>query len=206
MRPVSLRYSSIAIRVWSVNSNRTGRPVFLCRIVARSIAYPLGATSSTRTATTSQPRSLLSIRDAVSKQPLQQGGHRRIARSAVERTPNRHGEPATWPQDPPHLPQCGDPVLKNIKPNWLTTPSIAPSASADMSSRSEAGLPVMTAVSASNCASVNHIQKRPCTGQALPRRPMPPRWVLLNPRHELGLCLSPQLNPRPPELRGQACP
>ena len=37
-RPVSLRYSSIAIRVWSVSSNRTGLPVLLCRIIARSIA------------------------------------------------------------------------------------------------------------------------------------------------------------------------
>ena len=37
-RPVSLRYSSIAIRIWSVSSNRTGLPVFLCRIITRSIA------------------------------------------------------------------------------------------------------------------------------------------------------------------------
>jgi hypothetical protein len=36
-RPVILRYSSIANLVWSVNSNRTGRPVFLCRLVAQSI-------------------------------------------------------------------------------------------------------------------------------------------------------------------------
>jgi hypothetical protein len=36
-------------------------PVFLCRTVARSIAYPLGATSSTLSATTSQPRNLLSM-------------------------------------------------------------------------------------------------------------------------------------------------
>src|SRR5690348_6781603 len=50
-----------ACRVCSVNSNLTGRPVFFCRTVARSTAYPLGATSSTRSATTSQPRSLLSI-------------------------------------------------------------------------------------------------------------------------------------------------
>ena len=44
----------------SVSSNLTGRPVFFCRTVARSTAYPAGATSSTRSATTSQPRSLLS--------------------------------------------------------------------------------------------------------------------------------------------------
>src|SRR5215472_7544401 len=48
-RPLSrnLQKSSIASRVWSVNSNLTGRPVFFCRTVARSMAYPLGATSST---------------------------------------------------------------------------------------------------------------------------------------------------------------
>jgi len=45
----------------SLNSNLTGRPVFFCRIVARSAVYPLEATSSTLIATTSQPRSLLSI-------------------------------------------------------------------------------------------------------------------------------------------------
>jgi hypothetical protein len=42
-------------------SNLTGRPVFFCRTVARSAAYPPAATSSTLSATTSQPRSLLSI-------------------------------------------------------------------------------------------------------------------------------------------------
>src|SRR6202049_438733 len=36
-------------------------PVFFWRTVARSTAYPLGAMSSTLRATTSQPRSLLSI-------------------------------------------------------------------------------------------------------------------------------------------------
>ena len=36
-------------------------PLFFCRTVARSAAYPLAATSSTRMETTSQPRSLLSI-------------------------------------------------------------------------------------------------------------------------------------------------
>src|SRR3984893_12248610 len=39
----------------------TGRPVFFCRTVARSAVYPLAAISSTLIATTSQPRSLLSI-------------------------------------------------------------------------------------------------------------------------------------------------
>src|SRR5262249_57427072 len=39
----------------SVSSN-----LILCRIVARSIVYPLGPTSSTLRAITSQPRSLLS--------------------------------------------------------------------------------------------------------------------------------------------------
>lgn len=39
----------------SVSSNRTGRPVFFWRVVARHIEYPIGATSSTRTATASQP-------------------------------------------------------------------------------------------------------------------------------------------------------
>jgi hypothetical protein len=47
--------------VCSLNSNLTGRPVFFCRTVARSAVYPLAATSSTLIATTSQPRSLLSI-------------------------------------------------------------------------------------------------------------------------------------------------
>src|SRR5260370_14419998 len=55
------RYSSTAWRVCSVNSNRTGRPVFFWRTVARSAVYPPAATSSTLIATTSQPRSLLSI-------------------------------------------------------------------------------------------------------------------------------------------------
>src|SRR5450631_1932123 len=49
------------LRVCSLNSNLTGRPVFFCRTVARSAVYPPAATSSTRIATTSQPRSLLSI-------------------------------------------------------------------------------------------------------------------------------------------------
>jgi hypothetical protein len=53
--------SSIAWRVSSVSSNLTGRPIFFCRTVARSTAYPLGATSSTLSATTSHPRSLLSM-------------------------------------------------------------------------------------------------------------------------------------------------
>src|SRR5829696_1538434 len=51
----------MAWRVCSLNSNLTGRPVFFCRTVARSAVYPPAATSSTRMATTSQPRSLLSI-------------------------------------------------------------------------------------------------------------------------------------------------
>src|SRR3954468_6386183 len=51
----------MASRVWSVSSNLTGRPVFFCLTVARSIAYPFGAMFSTLRATTSQPRSLLSI-------------------------------------------------------------------------------------------------------------------------------------------------
>ena len=38
-----------------------GLPVVLWQMVARSSAWPLGAASSTRTMTTSQPRSLLSI-------------------------------------------------------------------------------------------------------------------------------------------------
>src|SRR5450631_1376352 len=58
---VVLRNSSTAWRVCSVNSNRTGRPVFFWRTVARSAVYPPAATSSTLIATTSQPRSLLSI-------------------------------------------------------------------------------------------------------------------------------------------------
>jgi hypothetical protein len=56
-----LRLSSIAWRVCSLNSNLTGRPVFFCRTIARSAVYPPAATSSTRMATRSQPRSLLSI-------------------------------------------------------------------------------------------------------------------------------------------------
>jgi hypothetical protein len=48
-------------RVCSVNSNLTGCPVFFCRTVARSTAYPPGATFSTLRAATSQPRNLLSI-------------------------------------------------------------------------------------------------------------------------------------------------
>src|SRR6266487_776276 len=56
---VALRYSSTAWRVCSVNSNRTGRPVFFWRTVARSAVYPPAATSSTLIATTSRPRSLL---------------------------------------------------------------------------------------------------------------------------------------------------
>src|SRR2546423_5574002 len=51
----------MAWRVCSLNSNLTGRPVFFCRTVARSAVYPPAATSSTRMATTSHPRSLLSI-------------------------------------------------------------------------------------------------------------------------------------------------
>src|ERR1700745_804395 len=43
----------MAWRVCSLNSNLTGRPVFLCRTVARSTVYPPAATSP--------PRSLLSI-------------------------------------------------------------------------------------------------------------------------------------------------
>jgi hypothetical protein len=43
--------------------NLTGCPVFFCRTVARSIAYPRGATSSTLRATTSHPRNLLSMAD-----------------------------------------------------------------------------------------------------------------------------------------------
>ena len=58
--PASLMYVSTAWRVCSVNSNRTGCPVFLCRTVARAGAYPFGATSSTFMPTKSQPRSLLS--------------------------------------------------------------------------------------------------------------------------------------------------
>jgi hypothetical protein len=57
-RLVNLKYSSIACRVWSVSSNRTGLPVLLCRTVAQSSAYPFGATSSTRMATTSQAAQL----------------------------------------------------------------------------------------------------------------------------------------------------
>src|SRR3954463_7790346 len=49
------------VRVCSLNSNLTGRPVFFCRTVARSAVYPLAAISSTLIVTTSQPRSLLSI-------------------------------------------------------------------------------------------------------------------------------------------------
>jgi hypothetical protein len=46
----------------SVRSIKSGGgPVFLCRTVVRSAVYPLAATSSTLAATTSQPRSLLSI-------------------------------------------------------------------------------------------------------------------------------------------------
>jgi hypothetical protein len=48
-------------RVVSLSSNLTGRPVFLCRTVARSTAYPPGAMFSSFSATTSQPRSLLSM-------------------------------------------------------------------------------------------------------------------------------------------------
>src|SRR5260370_28887706 len=55
------RYSSTAWRVCSLNSNLTGCLVFFCRTVARSAVYPPAATSSTLIATTSQPRSLLSI-------------------------------------------------------------------------------------------------------------------------------------------------
>src|SRR6266487_1381859 len=51
----------MAWRVCSLNSNLTGRPVFFCRTIARSAVYPLAAMSSTLIATTSQPRSLLSI-------------------------------------------------------------------------------------------------------------------------------------------------
>src|SRR5438552_10239888 len=51
----------MAWRVCSLSSNLTGRPVFFCRTVARSAVYPPAATSSTRIAMTSQPRSLLSI-------------------------------------------------------------------------------------------------------------------------------------------------
>jgi hypothetical protein len=47
------------LTVCSVNSNRTGCPVFLWRTIARSTACPCGATSSTFRLTTSQPRSLL---------------------------------------------------------------------------------------------------------------------------------------------------
>jgi len=36
-RPMSLRYSSTAERVWSVSSNRAGLPVFLCLMVARRV-------------------------------------------------------------------------------------------------------------------------------------------------------------------------
>ena len=57
----AFRKSSTAWRVCSLNSNLTGRLVFLCRTVARSAVDPPAATSSTRMATTSQPRSLLSI-------------------------------------------------------------------------------------------------------------------------------------------------
>jgi hypothetical protein len=57
----NLMYSSTACRVCSVNSNLTGCPVFFCRTVARSTAYPFGAMSWTISATTSQPRNLLSI-------------------------------------------------------------------------------------------------------------------------------------------------
>src|SRR5437879_1450166 len=51
----------MAWRFCSLNSSLTGRPVFFCRTIARSAVYPPAATSSTRMATTSQPRSLLSI-------------------------------------------------------------------------------------------------------------------------------------------------
>jgi hypothetical protein len=44
-----------------LNSNLTGRSVFFCRTIARSAVYRPAATSSTLMATTSQPRSLLSI-------------------------------------------------------------------------------------------------------------------------------------------------
>jgi hypothetical protein len=37
-RAVVRRYSSMARRVWSVSSNLTDRPVFFCRMVARSMA------------------------------------------------------------------------------------------------------------------------------------------------------------------------
>src|SRR5450631_1526945 len=57
----TFKSSSTAWRVCSVSSNLTGRPVFFCRTVARSAVYPLAAISSTLIATTSQPRSLLSI-------------------------------------------------------------------------------------------------------------------------------------------------
>src|ERR1700694_514140 len=52
---------STAWRVCSLNSNLTGCLVFFWRTVARSAVYPPAATSSTLSATTSQPRSLLSI-------------------------------------------------------------------------------------------------------------------------------------------------
>ena len=51
-RPVS--------RVWSVNSNFTGCPVFCCMTVARKTVFPPCATSRTWSLTRSQPRSLLS--------------------------------------------------------------------------------------------------------------------------------------------------
>ena len=37
------RQNIVKGRVYSVNSNLTGLPVFFCRTVARSTAYPLGA-------------------------------------------------------------------------------------------------------------------------------------------------------------------
>jgi hypothetical protein len=36
-RPMSIRYSSTAERVWSVSSNRAGLPVFFCLMVARRV-------------------------------------------------------------------------------------------------------------------------------------------------------------------------
>ena len=59
--PVAFTWSSPAGHVASVGSNPTGRPVFFRRTVVRSAAWLLGAMSSSLCATTSQPRSLLSI-------------------------------------------------------------------------------------------------------------------------------------------------
>ena len=56
------------------------------------------------------------VRNAVPKQALQQGGHRRIAGGVIESVPNRHCKSATGPQDPPHLAQSRTTVLEEHQP------------------------------------------------------------------------------------------